>query len=768
MKSNFITICAALLFLSKGSVAKCGSDNPRPPSFNNEVMAVLSKAGCNTGTCHGNANGKGGLKLSLRGQAPDEDYLTLSRKSGARRIALLRPDESLLLRKPLMSIPHEGGRRFEPDSQEYRILRDWISSGLPKDADTAATLVSLSVSPAHKTIYAPEDAVSIRATATFTDGNTRDVTELSVFESSATFVSVSPDGTATFEQPGMTTVTVRYLSQQLPVRLEYVAPSPDFAFQPPASDNPIDAAVYEQLERLLLQPAQRCDDSTFLRRAYLDLTGLLPPIETTKAFLASDRPGKRAALIDQLLDSEEFTDFQALRWADLLRVEDKTLDAKGVEVFYDWIRASFAERKPLNLLAAEIIAARGSTYEVPETNFYRAIRTPALRAEATAQLFLGIRLQCAQCHNHPFDRWTQDDYYGWSSFFSRIEYEIVENKRRDKNDKNEFVGEQIVKMKDSGEAINPNTRQSVSPRFLGAGPDDGALEAKFSEGVSQFLGSLVSKQQEAPATPDRLQRLALWISDPENDRFAITQANRIWAQLMGQGIIDPIDDFRATNPPSNAALLDVIHQEFVRADFDVRALMRLIMNSNTYQASSSDSAGDTKWRSCFATTVPTRLTAEQTLDGISHVIGVPVTFGGHPSGTRAVQLKGVRNGGHRYTTPEIGDRFLKLFGKPGRLQTCDCERSNETTLAQTFEMLSGELIHSLLQKPGNRIENSLKEQLSDQDTINKFYLAAYCRLPSQKESVTCLAHISNHEDHRRALEDVVWALLNSNEFLLRH
>lgn len=735
------------------AVPPCVADEPPSVSFRNEVMAVLSKSGCNMGTCHGNANGKGGFKLSLRGQDPDDDYSTLTRESGSRRVSMLVPELSLLLQKPLMQIPHEGGRRFDDNSMAYEILRNWVAGGLSRDPDSAATLTSLRVTPSQKTVGYPENGVQLKAWATFSNGNETDVTQLAVFEPSATFVSVTADGLVTSAQPGLTNVVVRYLNQQVPVRLEFVAEHSDFEFSSPEAVNFIDEAVLTQLKRLKINPAPVCDDTTYLRRAYLDLTGLLPPMEIAKSFVASTNANKRSELIDRLLASEEFNDFQALRWSDLLRVEPKTLDDRGVEVFYAWIRDSFAKSKPLNTFAAEILAARGSTYTVPETNFYRAIRKPDDRGEAAAQLFLGIRLQCARCHNHPFDKWTQDDYYSWSNFFGRIDYEIVENKRRDKNDKNEFAGEQIVKIRDRGDIKNPTTGTMAGLRFLG------------SEGVD------VMEIIDGDPGPDRLQLLAKWIEDPGNDRFATAQANRIWAQLMGRGVIDPVDDFRSTNPPSNLELLDGLTKEFVDHDFDVRHLMRVIMNSTTYQLASSADGGEEgavgDWIGCFARTEVRRLTAEQTLDGITCVIDSPIGFGGHDEGTRAVQLKSVRNGGHRYSKPEVGDRFLALFGKPNRLQSCECERANETTLAQTFEMISGEIMSELLPEEDNRIGRSLKAGQSAEQIVFDLYWAALTRSPTNEEAQLAARHIQGQGGVRQGLEDVAWALLNSNEFLLR-
>ena len=439
-------------------------------------------------------------------------------------------------------------------------------------------------------------------------------------------------------------------------------------------------------------------------------------------------------------------DFQALRWADLLRVEDKTLDSKGVEVFYHWIHESIAADKPLNQFAAEIIAARGSTYSEPPANFYRALRTPEERAESAAQVFLGVRLQCAKCHNHPFDHWTQDDYYGWTNFFARVDYKIIENKRRDENDKHEFDGEQIVFMLDEGNVKNPTTGKVAGLRFLG--------------------DSSVPEDPVGP--PDRLQLLAGWLGSADNNRFAATQANRVWFQLLGQGIVDPIDDFRATNPPSNPELLTAITQEFVSNGYRVRELMRLILNSKTYQLSSDPNETNASDVTSFSHTMPRRLTAEQTLDAITQVLDVSTRFGGYPEGIRAVQLAGVRNGGHRYSRPESGDKFLALFGKPSRLQTCECERTGETTLAQTMEMVSGELITDLLNNRENRIADAEHSNETTARFIENFWWSALSRPPTAKEAASMAEYVAQHSDQRSALQDIAWAVLNSNEFLLRH
>ncbi len=723
---------------------------PESPSFRNEVMAILSRNGCNLGTCHGNQNGKGSLKLSLRGQDPDTDFLTLTRQLAGRRVNSLQPEESLLLQKPLMLVPHEGGRRFDEHSRAFQVLRTWIAAGLPADSPHAASLTKLEVSPEHVTVQYPQRSVSISASATFSDGTKRDVTELAVFDSAAPWVRVNASGLAESEQAGQTTITVRYLNQQKAVRLEFVPDVPDFRFTAESGSNPIDRLVFEQLKRLRIHPSDVCDDTTFIRRVWLDVTGLLPPAEKAREFLLSADPDKRNKVIDELLASNEYVDCQSLRWADLLRVEEKTLDKKGVEVFQKWIRDSIAADKPVGQFVAEIIAARGSTYQVPPANFYRALRTTEERAESTAQLFLGIRLQCAKCHNHPFDRWTQDDYYGWSNFFARIDYEIIENKRRDTNDKHEFDGEQIVKIKGEGDIKNPASGLVPPLRYLG---DGSALP--------------VSEAHSDGQTPDRLMQLSAWISDPQNGRFAAAQANRVWYQLMGRGVVDPIDDFRATNPPANPDLLDYLQSELVRNNFSTKSLMRQILTSKVYQLSSEVNSTNETDETCFSRAVVRRLTAEQTLDAMAAVTGVPAKFGGHDPGIRAVQLIGVRNGGHRYSPPEIGDRFLQLFGKPDRLQTCECERSEETTLAQTFELVSGELMHSLLSSEASRIARAISNNQSDTSILQELYWSALSRPPSAAETAALEEYLRSKPDRRGALEDVVWALLNSNEFLLR-
>ncbi|GAB4146378.1 MAG: DUF1549 domain-containing protein [Planctomycetaceae bacterium] len=712
-------------------------------SFRNQVMAVLSKAGCNAGVCHGNAHGKGGFKLSLRGYDPSSDFLRITRELNGRRANRFRPEQSLLLLKPTMKVAHEGGRRFAETSLEYKILRDWIAAGMPADKPGKPRLTGLKVIPQEKVLYDPASSLKLQVFAEFSNGTTREVTRLAVYEPVNSSCEVTSNGLVRRLGFGENTVTVRYLNQHQPVRLAFVPARPDYQWRGPQPANDIDRHVFAKLKKLRINPSAVIDDATFIRRVSLDLLGILPTAEEARTFVKETRPDKRARLIDRLLQRPEFVDFWTLKWSDLLRNEEKTLDRTGVKVFHAWIRKSIAEDKPLNQFARELIASRGSTYKQPAANFYRAMRDPQTRAESTAQLFLGIRLQCAKCHNHPFDRWTQDDYYGWANNFARIKYKILQNKRKDKNDKHEFNGEQIVLIEKTGDVINPLRGKPTPPRFLGESVPVDSTET------------------------DRLIRLSKWISDPANQLFARSQANRIWYQVMGKGIVDPIDDFRATNPPVNSELLDALANDFAKNGFRIRPLLRKILNSKTYQLSAVPNATNREDEINFSRAYIRRLSAEQLLDSISQVVGTPVAYNGYPLGKRASQLYGVQAVRRRDRQPSLGDQFLKLFGKPARLQTCECERSAESTLPQTFQMVSGPLLNSLLTQPENRIGRILKSNKSNHDIVDDLYWTTLTRPPRSQELATCVSLLEKSSNRRQTLEDILWALMNSSEFLFR-
>jgi len=744
-----------------------------PVTFQTDVAAVVSKAGCNLGTCHGNATGKGGFKLSLRGGDLDYDFAALVQDQFGRRVNTMSPDESLLLLKATQAVAHEGGKRFAKDSWEYRTLREWIAGGAQRQSPGAPVLVKLEVTPREQFLIEPASSVAVKATAKFSDGSTRDVTKIACYEVvNVAVADVSTAGRVTRKESGETTLLVRFLHLQEPVRLAFVPARPGFKWANSKPHNFVDEHVFAKLQTLRMNPSALASDEVFLRRAYLDLLGILPTTEEARKFVNAGRdalprvqPGakgapakaaqqrgpttrggptdKRAALIDELLERPEFADFWALKWADLLRVEEKTLDAKGMQDFHRWLRASLASGKPMDQFARELIASRGSTYANPEANFYRANRTPVIRAEAAAQVFLGTRLQCAQCHNHPFDRWTQDDYYDWAALFARVDYKILENNRRDKNDKHEFIGEQIVYLSRKGSVTNPRTEKAAEPRFLGVAKQD------------------FEKQ-------DELEALAAWMTRPDNPLFARSQVNRIWYHLMGRGIVDPIDDFRATNPASHPALLDALTKEFVQSGFNLRHVIRLVMNSRAYQTASEPNDTNAGDELNYARAPLRRLTAEQMFDTLHQVAGVSAEFKGQPAGTRAAELPGARIEGRRGRRAQMSpDVFLSMFGKPPRLLTCECERSTDTSMGQAFFMISGPSVNELLTRSDNRLAALLDSGKSNRAVVEELYWTALTRAPGATELAKTVAHIEKAKDRRAGVEDVLWGLVNAKEFVLR-
>jgi Protein of unknown function (DUF1553)/Protein of unknown function (DUF1549) len=713
-----------------------------PISFRNEVMAVLSRAGCNQGICHGNLNGRGGFKLSLRGQDLDFDRKALTRDLLGRRTNPQNPDASLILLKATGQIAHEGGPRFAVGSNEYQILRRWIAEGAQVDSTTTPVLKRLLVTPSEKYLIQPKNEIKVQARATFSDGTTKDVSRLAVFESTNPKIEVSASGHVKSMEPGETTIVVRYLDQQATALLAFVPGRPQFVWSNPPINNYIDKHVYARLQKLRMNPSNLCSDTDFVRRVFLDLAGLLPTPEETRKFLADTRSDKRAKLIDTLLDRPEFADNWAIKWADLLRVEEKQLDKQGVRVFHGWIRKCIADNKPLNEFARELIASRGSTYKEPAANYYRALRDPQTRAEAFAQVFLGIRMQCAKCHNHPFNQLTQNDYHQLAAFFPRLQYKIVDNKRKDKLDSHEFIGEQIVFMDKAGEVKHPVSGAVLMPKYLG--------------------GETV----EPGENDDRLILLASWVADPKNPYFARAQANRIWSYLFGRGIVDPEDDFRQSNPPVNGPLLDALAKDFAEHNFDMKHMIRTIMNSRTYQLSAIPNDTNRDDETNFSHTVVRSLPAEVLLDAISQVTSVPATFDGYPKGTRAGQIPSLPILGRKEKF-DSGMKFLRQFGKPERLLSCACERSDNTTLAQALQMMTGTLVNRAVSEPENRVGKLLKAGKSNVEIIEELFLASLCRMPNDRERSAITARLESAPDARSALEDVLAALLNSKEFLLR-
>jgi hypothetical protein len=703
-----------------------------PLRFRNDIMPIFSRAGCNLGTCHGNFNGKNGFRLSLRGENPAFDLDTLTRDTQGRRTCAFDPAASLLLKKATGQVLHEGGIRFQRDSQEYALLYRWIAGGLKADPEGIPHMTRLEVLPKERILLHGAKEQQLLARAHFSDGEVRDVTPFAVFDPNVPAVRVSPAGLTTTDKSTEVTVVVRYLDQQVPCRLAFVPDRPGFKWQDVPANNYIDKHVFARLKALQIQPSEVCDDPTFLRRVYLDVCGVLPTAAEVKAFLADTDPARRAKLIDRLLQRPEYADDWALKWADLLRNEEKAVDAKGVRHFQAWLRQCVGDDKPLDEFARELILARGSTYEEPAANYYRTNLDPQKAAETTASLFLGVRVACARCHNHPFDRWTQLDYHGLSAFFARVRTRIVDNKRRDKLDKHEFVGEMIVWLDRKGEVSDPQKGGPMPPRLPGLG------EVKVG------------------AETDRLAILARWLTAKENPYFARVMANRIWYHLLGRGIVEPVDDFRASNPPTNDPLLDELARDLVKSGFRQKHLIRTILNSRTYQLSSKATLTNADDEVNFSHVQPRLLAAEPLLDALSQVTEVPEVFKGMPKGTRAVQLPGVA----------FAPSFLKTFGRPDRLLACECERRSDTTLGQAFQMITGEAITSKVQE-SPLVARLLKEKAGPREIVTEFYLAALSRYPTARELDRIAQRLAKAADQRKAVEDLLWAILNAKEFLLR-
>ncbi len=709
-------------------------------SFRRDVSAVLARAGCSAGACHGNLNGKGGLRLSLRGEDPAADYLTLTRDQFGRRIDSNDPAASLLLRKAAGQTPHEGGVRFTASSPEYRVLYDWVRAGAADDRADLPGLVRLAVTPPRTVALDGVDRVRLKAVATYADGSVRDVTGLVAVDLSAVGVArVTPVGELVREKAGEVVALVRYLSITAPVRVAFLPdrPAVDLAAFPVA--HPVDRLAVKQWTALRLSPADVAADGVFLRRVTLDTTGLTPTADEVRAFAADPSPGKRERVVDELLGRPAFAAYWGQKWADLLRVEEKSLDRKGVQVFHRWIRDHVAADRPLTDLARDVLAGRGSTYESPPANFYRAVREPYARAEAVAQVFLGLRVGCAKCHNHPFDRWTQDDYHAFAAVFARVDYRVVANGRRDNLDKHEFVGEQVVYQVRDKEL--PHPRGGVAkPRLLGVAA-------------------------ELVPDADRLAGLAAWVADPANPYFARAQANRVWLHLLGRGLVDPADDFRATNPATDPALLDHLAAEFARGGYRLKPLVRHILTSRVYaldSAANDTTAGDDHH---FARAVPQPLEAEQLLDAVGRVLDAPVKFPGYPAGTRAGEVPAAPLAPKR-SAPDAGLRFLKVFGKPDRLLTCECERTDDPGLVQAFQLMTGDVVQAALRAPDNRIGKLMAAGTADDAILDELYLLAIARAPPTEERAAVLKHV-RAGDRRAGWEDVAWGVINAKEFQVR-
>lgn len=728
--TNVVITLAGRSTMASVTVSKTAE--PMPIRFETETLAALTKAGCNMGACHGSPSGKGGFRLSLRGYDSKLDLLTLRKESFGRRTNPMAPDESLLLRKPLMQVAHGGGQRLFLGDPAHRVLRQWIAEGLRIDPPDAPTLERIEVFPATRVLRDAGDRQQLAVTGFFSDGTSRDLTALTVFSSSNDSVaSVSETGLVEKHGRGETAVLARYQHAMATANITFLEEVPGFAWNDPPTENFVDEIVFEKLRTLRILPSEVCTDDEYIRRVYLDLTGRLPRPAESLAFLDDADPEKRSKLVDRLLDSHEFASFWSLKWGDVLRSNGKKLTPAGVHKFRRWLLHAVHEDQPLDEFARELLTASGSVRENPAANYWRASRDPEDATETTAQLFLGIRIQCAKCHNHPFERWSQDDYYGIAATFARVDRK-----------KGSFADDEIVFLKSAGEVVQPRTSQTMKVRLLLEGDVD------------------------VPADVDRREVFADWLTRTDNPFFAKASVNRIWGHLMGRGIVEPVDDFRDSNPPSNAKLLDELARRFAENGYSRKWAIRTIMSSRVYQLSSRKNefnADDEVYGSHARTRL---LTAEQLLDGICEVTGVPENFGGVPVGTRTVDL----------AEPPANHDFLKIFGQPQREMACQCERSSESNLSQALQMINGPVVHDKLRNDNGRIANMLKAGKSNEEIIESVYLAALSRRPVQTELDAALGHVKRAVEasetgdaaRRLALEDVGWAVLNSKEFLFQH
>lgn len=713
-------------------------------SFTRDVMPVLSKAGCNGGGCHGNQNGKGGFKLSLWGENPTLDHKNIL--SSEKRANLSNPEVSKLLRKPTLLENHEGDKRFDLKSEEYQILHDWLKSGAKNDIDSAPQLESIRIVPSSVLLSAPNKKINLQVKAKFSNGEEKDVSQWAVYESAKLGAEVSAGGELEFNQPGETTVFVRYMGGRASMRAALIKANDDYTWKGPSPKNEIDHYVFSKLKLFNQNPSAVSDDLTFLRRVSLDVTGSLPSSETARSFLSDKRKDKRSILIEELLKSEEYASFWALKWADLLRVEEKTLDSKGVEKIYGWLKEMIGSGKPLDQFTKDILCATGSTYNNPPANFYRALRAPVNRAEAVAQVFIGTRINCAKCHDHPFENVRQDDYYRFAAIFDAIDYEIIENKRKDGFDKHRFVGEQVIKLVSVDKFQNkflkdPRTKKPPKPGFLD--PASGPIKS----------------------FDNRLEEVADWITS--HSRFAKVQANRIWSNLVGQPLVDPIDDVRETNPASNPELLQFLSKELIESGFDQKHLIRLITNSITYQLSSDPGLVlNIGTDLTFARAKVMRYPAEVIIDAAHKSMSIESEFSDSFKSKSAITMPGV-DSVHLSKNPHENDKFLKIFGKPARLTNSDAERSNETTLAQVFELTAGKTLNTILSHQENKIGQLLKNGKDDLEIIDELYWSILTRPPVDEEWSAFLSYLNLSSNRRSALEDVAWSLLNAKEFLLR-
>ena len=727
------------------TVTVSGTQQPFHWSFRNHVEPVLAKQGCNSGACHGALAGKGGFKLSLHGYDPERDYFNLVELQRGRRVEPAEPAASLMLTKPTMAVPHKGGLRLKTDSWQYKIVSEWIAQGVARPSENDVRLARLEILPELVNLKtASSQPLLVRAH--YSDGRIEDVTQLAKFTSSNEAVAtVATDGLTTVVGPGEGAVTAWFSSQIVIARIvvpwEHTLDQTVFASA--ARRNFIDDTVLAQLQRLNLKPSPRCSDEVFIRRVFLDTIGTLPTSSEVREFLADESADKRDRVIESLLRRPEFIDFWTYRWSDVLLLNGTTVNPVAINAFYKWIHERVEQDVPWDQFVREIVASRGSNIEHGATNFYAIHQLPEDMAETVSQAFLGLSIGCAKCHNHPLEKWTNDQYYAFANLFSRVRAKGWGGDARSGD------GIRTLVTVSSGELVQPKTGKPQPPTPLDAEP----------------LGF------DAPG--DRREYAAAWLTSPENKLFARSITNRIWKNFFGVGLVEQVDDMRTSNPASNEEMLAAASDYLVQQKFDLKALMRAILQSETYQRSSetlSENAGDQRQYSRY---FPRRMMAEVLLDAVSQVTDVPTNFNkivflgsdvkdtkDYPKGTRAIQLH----------DSAVQSYFLQTFGRNQRRITCECERSDEPSLIQVLNISNGDTINGKLAAADNRLTRWLTEASSDEELLNEVFLTCVARVPSEAETAEILSLLGSAkpEDRRELLEDLVWSILSSREFLFNH
>ncbi len=723
-----------LLVSAIAAAALAAAAEPPPVTFLRDVAPILNKVGCTSGVCHGAAKGKNGFKLSLRGYDPQFDYEALLYDRSGRRFNRADPARSLMLAKPTQEVPHGGGLRFEVTSDYYKIIYAWIAQSTPFGDPKVDTVARLDVEPQEVFLEKPGDTAKIQVTAAFGDGAQRNVAAESNIESNTPDLATADGVEIKGLRTGEAALLVRYQGKFVTVPVTVLNPKPGFVWRQLPQNNYIDRLIDAKLQRLKIQPSEVVDDAGFLRRVTLDLTGRTPTPDQVRAFLADKSPQKRSRLIDQLIGSPAFVDHWTVKWADLLQNNRKYLGEKGAYEFREWIRASFEANQPYDRLVRELLTSRGSSYENPAANFFRVTREAKPTMEKSTQVFLGVRMVCTQCHDHPFERWTQNQYYQMAAFFSAVGirpgYE---------------VGEEIVyDQRDGYDMKHPKDSRIVPPSFL--------VPASYGGGA-------------IPADGKRRDALAAWITSPDNPFFAKSTVNRVWSYFFGRGIIEPVDDLRASNPPSNPALLDALAKDFVDHNFDLRRVMRTIANSRTYQSGIATNEWNASDADNFSHAVPRRLGAEQLMDALALATGVRPAFPETPEDTNAEQLP----------DPHVGkDGFLDLFGRPARESSCECERRSDLSLPQALNLVNGTTVSEAVADSSGRVVKAILSGRPDRDIVEEIYLASLSRPPTAAEIEKALQYLAASDGSSGArgraarAQDLMWALVNSKAFLYNY